>query len=101
MYRQGDVLLVPMSDEPTTNFPVERENGQIILAYGERTGHSHAIADQGAALYKSLNHPLLFVTADEVTLRHEEHAPVTLPKGTYKVIIQREYEPQGSRNVLD
>ena len=38
---------------------------------------------------------------ETVTLRHEEHAPIDLPAGPYKVTRQREYDPHGSRYVAD
>ena len=34
-------------------------------------------------------------------LMHEEHAPITLPKGWYRVIRQREYVPGAVRVVAD
>ncbi len=39
-------------------------------------------------------------------LIHEEHAPIDLPTGAYRVVIQREYEPAPSvanawRRVVD
>ena len=43
MIRQGDVLIVPVEEIPATVEAVERENGCIILAHGEATGHAHKI----------------------------------------------------------
>jgi hypothetical protein len=34
-------------------------------------------------------------------LEHQEHSPISLPKGLYEVIRQREYEPRRDRYVLD
>ena len=37
----------------------------------------------------------------ETEVKHEEHARVTLPIGTYRVARQREYTPEAIRNVAD
>lgn len=106
MYRQGDVLLVKTDRRPTKRFRRQRRDAErrIVLAEGELTGHAHAIADLGAALWEQRaargerrhdGHEferLLRVTRP-VTLRHEEHDPVPLAPGTYRVLGQREYEP--------
>jgi hypothetical protein len=51
MYRQGDVLIIPVYSVPGNLAPVARENGRIVLADGEATGHAHAIRAEGAALF--------------------------------------------------
>ena len=50
--RQGDVLLVPAS-RPGDAKPVGRDCGRVVLAYGEVTGHAHAIRSHGATLLAS------------------------------------------------
>jgi hypothetical protein len=104
MYRQGDVLIVPVDSVPGTLDPIEREDGRIILAHGEVTGHAHAIAAESAALFRDpkLMAVFLNVGADgPVALAHEEHDTIQLPPGNYQVIRQREYSPAGIRNVAD
>jgi hypothetical protein len=32
---------------------------------------------------------------------HEEHDPIRIPPGAYRVVRQREYEPRGWRAVAD
>lgn len=105
IYRQGDVLLVA-TDKPVPRDAqrVERDAGRVVLAYGEVTGHAHAIHDLEADLYEhdALEIRFLAVLAGGgVDLTHEEHATIHLPAGTYKVIRQREYAPEGLRNVAD
>lgn len=46
--RQGDVLLQPAASLPAGCTLVPLDRGRIVLAYGEMTGHAHAIADHGA-----------------------------------------------------
>lgn len=43
MLRQGDILLLPVKKLPDGLTEVPREDGRIILAEGEATGHLHAI----------------------------------------------------------
>jgi hypothetical protein len=43
--RQGDVLLTPVLSLPVGLKEVPLDKGRIVLAYGEVTGHAHAIAD--------------------------------------------------------
>ena len=101
-YRQGDVLIVPCARVDSEVRPVEREGGRIVLAHGEVTGHAHAIASVDACLpidSKTLDR-YLDVKAP-VVLDHEEHTRIELPSGFYRVVQQREYRPEGIRNVAD
>ena len=100
-YRQGDVLIVEC-DRVDGGKEVEREDGRIVLAHGEATGHSHAIASMDATLFMdeaTLNR-YLDVRAP-VVIEHEEHGRIELPSGYYQVRRQREYRPEGLRNVAD
>lgn len=107
-YRQGDVLIREVQRIPAKAKPIAREAGRVVLAHGEVTGHSHAIAAKGAQ-YLMGTEPssggaaprYLEVTAKSVELRHEEHARIRLPRGRYEVVIQREYHPEAIRNVAD
>lgn len=105
--RQGDVLIEAV-DEAEMGEQVQRDNGRIVLAYGEVTGHAHAIADTQAEMFESrvtdvdLGVRFLQVLAEGgVALTHEEHGTITIPPGTYKVTRQREYSPEAIRNVAD
>ena len=100
MVRQGDVLVVGVTKIPKAAKPKGRDRGRCVLAYGEATGHAHAIEDITALL---LDHgEELYLRADGVvTLRHEEHAPIEIPAGNYRVVRQREYQPGAIRNVAD
>jgi hypothetical protein len=105
-YRQGDVLLISCKTIPGKTSKVPRDNqGRIVLAYGEVTGHSHAIADleeEFAELLEAEGQRYLSVAGKKAaTLTHEEHAAITISPGKYKVRIQREYSPQEIRNVRD
>lgn len=100
-YRQGDVLLVKtgMTDVPEEAVKETAER-RVVLAYGEVTGHAHAIDIAHAGLYQWKNQRLLEAKPG-ATLVHEEHSAIDLEPGVYQVIQQREYEPGSSRPVID
>jgi hypothetical protein len=91
-YRQGDVLLLQVSKLPISA-KKESNNERIVLAYGELTGHAHAISNDQAQAYSAEGTRYL-VVRQEAHLVHEEHATVPLPQGIYRVVRQREYSPQ-------
>jgi hypothetical protein len=102
-YRQGDVLIIEVV-KAEKGEPIQRDKGKIVLAYGEVTGHSHAITVQDVFLYhhaKNLQEKILEVKVEKALLQHEEHSHIELPKGEYIVRIQREYSLTGIRNVQD
>jgi hypothetical protein len=103
IFRQGDVLIVSVKEVPANLDPVKRENGRVVLAHGEVTGHAHAIEGEGAALFRDPKLMAVFmtVTGDPVALEHQEHDPIFIPPGAYRVIRQREYTPKKIRNVAD
>jgi hypothetical protein len=99
IYRQGDVLLkriklIPRDAQSTAN------NGSVVLARGEVTGHAHAITSLACALFLYGNRRFLQVNEESI-LTHQEHGPITIPAGNFEVIIQREYTPEEIRNVAD
>ncbi len=91
IYRQGDVLLREVDAIPEQARPVERDDGRLVLAYGEVSGHAHVVdapEDEAILLSAGENARFLRLMAD-VDLVHEEHGPVELPAGLYQVIRQR------------
>jgi hypothetical protein len=101
MYRQGDVLLQRIEKLPKgVQKQIERENGLLILAKGEATGHHHSISSRNALLVLIGTEMFLRCLKKE-TLKHQEHGPVPLPPGDYKVQRQKEYSPEAIRNVAD
>jgi hypothetical protein len=104
MFRQGDVLIIPVAQMPAGLKKLAREDGRVVLAHGEVTGHAHAIADKRAALFRDPKLAAIFmhVTGDApVALEHEEHGTIAIPPGDYEVRRQREYSPEEIRNVAD
>ena len=106
LIRQGDVLLIPTDRIPANTTPVPRDAGRVILAYGEATGHAHAIDHDDAQLVTTeqageLRMWLQVTAAEPVALVHDEHDTLMVPPGLYERRIQREYTPEGLRNVSD
>jgi hypothetical protein len=94
MWRQGDVMVRQVDSIPSNTAPIARDHGRIVLAYGEVTGHAHAIVDEAVEFVRTADTNQRFLrimSASGAALRHEEHATITLPPGTYEVIQQREY----------
>jgi hypothetical protein len=104
LYRQGDVLIVPTKKVPARTKPVKRENGDVILAHGEVTGHAHRIHDETAELVTPEGAAELYLLVHgtaHVALTHDEHDTIMLPPGKYEIRRQREYSPEEIRNVAD
>jgi hypothetical protein len=123
MIRQGDVLLTPANKLPAGCTEVQLDKGRIVLAYGEVTGHAHAIADHvpqqaiaradeiseatirraqaKAKLWRAPNGERYLEVSEPVTLRHEEHTEHTIAPGIYKLPQQVEYTPAELRRVAD
>lgn len=100
--RQGDVLIQRISKLPENLTPVPREHGNIVLAHGEVTGHSHAISEKEAELYTDeAGVSYLEIATALAEVQHEEHGTIPLKRGVYRVIRQREYSPEAIRNVAD
>jgi hypothetical protein len=104
LLRQGDVLLVPVDSLPKGAVPVDPRNGRLVLADGEATGHAHVVLEPhtrllavGRPRVSSAQTRYLVVEAAPATLVHEEHDPITVAPGSYRVVRQREYEPQSRR----
>lgn len=104
MYRQGDVLVVESTKTPASLTPIPLENGRLILAHGEVTGHAHVIEGTAELFTPSdatdLEERFLRIEA-EARLVHDEHDTITLPPGDYRVLRQREYTPEAIRTVAD
>ncbi len=98
--RQGDILLVRVDGLPTKTKRVQSN----IVAYGEVTGHAHKVeVDAGDCILVEDEEGNLFVSVKDApaTLKHDEHAPIKLEQGHYKVVRQREYAPEKPRQVAD
>jgi hypothetical protein len=97
--RQGDVF-VESRRIPKDAEPVQADGELVILARGEATGHHHSVPEAHAAMLARGAERFLRVRSG-TELRHQEHAPIALPGGSYEVTIQREWTPEEIRSVAD
>ncbi len=111
IFAQGDLLLERVADMAPSGTVTENLAGvAMVLAEGEESGHRHAIRDRvtmfrddklatdiPAGLY--IGH--VQVASEHARVTHEEHAPLTLPRGTWRVRRQRELGPRDARVVAD
>lgn len=98
MWRQGDIYIERAAAVPDGARPLPH----CVLAEGEMTGHSHRVAEPGAAkLYAHGGSLYLDVTAATASVVHDEHGTIPLARGRYRVWRQREYSPEAIRVVRD
>lgn len=91
--RQGDVLIFRVEKLPEEKFSaIDRDNGDVVLAYGEVTGHAHRIKAPITAIeyLRAENGDRYLKVNEECRLTHEEHSEAVLPAGFYVVDQQRE-----------
>lgn len=99
--RQGDVFFEKVDKLPAK---LKKLNTNVI-AYGEVTGHSHAIeVDAGDVTLVEDGEGNMYVCVKKgakACVKHDEHGPIPLTEGNYKVTIQREFDPVKDRKVQD
>lgn len=104
IYRQGDVLIRKVSSLPEKAKALlpDMKLNKVVLAYGEVTGHAHAISVDEAVKYEAGADTFLEVISESANLNHEEHSTITLPNGVYEIVHQKEYANKDmSRRVAD
>jgi hypothetical protein len=108
---QGDLLIERVPDvAPSGTIEENTEGAVIVLAEGEESGHRHAIREhvtlfRDDSLAKDIPAGLYVghvqVSSPSARVTHEEHAPITLLRGTYRVRRQRELGPRDARVLGD
>ena len=99
IYRQGDVLLVPVVDIPAGVKRVRPK--RVVLAEGEVTGHVHELVGGDVQLFQDKAEALFVKIMGAPELRHAEHATQVIEPGFYRVVRQREYTPAENVRVAD
>ena len=97
-FYQGDVLLEYMGER---DCPVDSKvsEGRLVIARGERTGHTHTVDAKDAVL--SDDGMYLWVSSP-TEMTHPEHPPLSLNRlGMYAIILQRRYMPEDTKRVID
>ena len=97
MHRQGDILFIRDDQTDLSNATTQADG---VVARGEITGHTHMLETHKAAIMMLAN--AMYIKAwQDAQILHQEHKPVKLEKGTWRVQRQREYRPEGWRQVAD
>ena len=109
MYRHGDLLITRINAVPQNAINISSK----IIAEGEVSGHKHKLVGQATVRILpgreagttiigrvesgdvSINRipELYFSASEDVKLTHEEHKTLELPRGSYKVTKEREFNP--------
>jgi len=126
-YRQGELLFIPLNQQDLSALSFNPENAQSshwkkldsnILREGEATGHKHEVLTKTAAMAMILAPEMHFmrglpqmdligtedrlIVADEpFEVVHPEHRSLNLPKGSFLVVVQREYDEDKARRIRD
>tara|TARA_R110000824_G_scaffold11938_1_gene52525 strand:+ start:19011 stop:19484 length:474 start_codon:yes stop_codon:yes gene_type:complete len=92
---------------------LEKSGDSLTVAFGEVTGHSHTFRNQlpevniisyGKTFTSVGDTPrYIKIKGNDAIITHEEHNPLTITPGHYKISIVREWDHIGafSRNVVD
>ena len=84
-YRQGDIFIEEVSTLPKD---LKKRKTNVIL-YGEATNHSHRLVD--GSVFDGKDGAIYLQLLKKTQIVHDEHGPIDLPKGVYKVFRQVEY----------
>lgn len=114
--RQGDVTLHHVKQIPTNLIPVKGN----IIALGEHTGHRHFFNTKQECVFKDNKDQMYVNLTQDTELVHsgpdlkpvhdmetaklqDKHLMLTIPKGTYLVHNEKEYDPfdEQIKTVLD
>lgn len=100
--RQGDLLFIRVAPSARAR---PNPDGRV-LARGEATGHSHAVAERDLdncdVFLDAVGRLVVSVKAKRcVSVEHQEHGPVELEAGTWEVRRQREYTSSGWLRIAD
>ncbi len=87
MHRQGDLLLTAIDQLPD-GLTLRPDN---VIVRGEATGHAHRL-QEGRVWEDAQGHLFLEVLIPTQVV-HQEHHPIALNVGCYRVTRQREYVP--------
>lgn len=99
--RQGDVALVLVSKLPSEAKDITPDKGRVVLAYGEVTGHAHAVYERESVRLWQAGAERFLQVLVKTALKHEEHSTAYLDPGIYQLPTQVEYHPEDLRNVAD
>ena len=94
----GDVDLINVTELPKNAIKTEVKKVEkgIPIELGEHSGHAHCIAPtKGGVIDIYTDNGVMYINvlAEPAVITHEEHAPLLIPVGIYKKVIEKEYDP--------
>lgn len=100
--RQGDVMLFKVKALPEGAVEVKTK-GDVILAFGEVTGHAHRIkqGEKPSARIFDFGAERYLKVLEKVALEHEEHGAIFLDVGVYRQAFQFEEKRAEIQRVVD
>lgn len=98
MIRQGDVALIEIEE-----LPKNLKKKDLVIALGEITGHHHRFESKQVQVFADDSGQQFVQVKQPSQLIHEEHHQLEIPKGVFKVVMQRELDIVNdvARQVLD
>ena len=102
--RQGDIFFKTVA-KPKDLKEMKKHESRI-LAFGEVTGHSHAIrTGPEVESYVNVKGDIYLFSKEETIVGHDEHSDIRLPANSWVCVTrQREYDPlnaERERKVAD
>lgn len=102
-WRHGDVLIEKIEED----LKLTEKTNDTLLVRGEGRYHGHfatgdvSVFSQGEEIFLKVHSEAKIEHLHTITMEFTgEHHPVTLSKGTYRVIRQREYNPYEKKIML-
>lgn len=107
--RQGDLLFIRLdvSEKPGLSTFSDRDrlkyrikhnllkpegDGVYVLATGEKTGHRHVIDGEANVVIENGSTARRIIADEPISVMHDEHPPLELDAGVYKMIRQRQFD---------
>lgn len=108
---QGDLLIRRIDKLPEDVKAQNAENGVFVVAHSE-TGHNHVVEKHAGVEFFTTNDPMVsylqvIESCDEVEtiIKHlrafDTHESIKINPGIYEIRRQREYTPEGWRQIQD
>jgi len=101
-YQQGDVIIEPAVAPKNAETVAPTPRGHV-LEDSVATGHAHVIARPVHTTVLKAGVERFVIAKRAFTVSHEEHNPITIPPGVYRVRGVQEYDhfEEEARRVID
>ncbi len=102
-FQQGDILIEAFDKIPANTKKVEATGRGYVLFEGDVTGHAHAIEKVADVDFLEKDGVFYIVNKKPAVVTHEEHKPITIPAGSWRVRGVQEYDhfAEEARRVID